>query len=67
MTDRLWASLGIPYTTIRSVEDIGSCERQQLPLVEFVHECTMIIGTTDGQTDLHDEANSRFSQFCVSA
>jgi len=22
---------------------------------------------TDGQTDRHDEANSRFSQFCASA
>jgi len=33
-------------------------------LVEFAHECTVIIGTTDGQTDHHDETNSRFSQFC---
>jgi hypothetical protein len=36
--------------------------------VQWKQSCPMRMdGRTDGQTDRHDEANSRFSQFCERA
>jgi hypothetical protein len=34
---------------------------------EFFHADGWMDGRTDGQTARHDEANSRFSQFCERA
>jgi len=43
------SSLAIPYVAIRLMEDIGLCDGgniKLLPLVEFMHEGTVIVATT---------------------
>jgi hypothetical protein len=35
--------------------------------VELFQADRQTVGRTDGQTDIHDDANMRFSQFCERA